>query len=153
MLAKTFPEKNILIAKNQPEYIPLPAFASPQGDMTCCFELNEHEMKEALKDGMIFIRRLTFGNRLQPMVKSLLRPNFQLKKGYIDYHTTEVITALAPRTKLNGEVAVAFKLDEKEIAQLKETKQIWITTFTFGTGYQPIVPTTKNPHKNAIQKK
>ncbi len=147
MIAKTFQEKNILIAKNQPEYVPLPAFATPQGDMTVCFELSEKEIKQALKEKMIFIHRLTFGNRLQPMVKSLLKPEINTKKGYVDYHSTEVITALPPRMSKEGLVAVAFKLDEKELKQIEETKQIWLTTFTFGTGYQPIVPKILNPYK------
>lgn len=147
MIAKTFIEKNVLMGKDQPEYSPLPAHATPQGDVTCCFELSEKEKKEVLKSKVLFIRRLTFGDRLHPVVKSVLKPNFQIMKGYIDYHTTEVITALAPHTNPRGEVAVAFKLDEKELKQIEDTGMIWVTTFTMGKPYQPIVPTALNPYK------
>ncbi|NQU54093.1 MAG: hypothetical protein HQ522_16310 [Bacteroidetes bacterium] len=148
MIAKTFPEKNIVFGLNQQEFTPLPAHVTQWGDATFCFELNEHEVKEILKEKMLYITRLTFGHRMQPIVKNVIKPRFS-QSGHHDYHTSEVLTTLAPRMATDREkkVKVVLKLDEKELKQIEQTKCVWITTFMFGQPFQPVVLSTKNPYK------
>lgn len=137
MISKNFPEKNVLLGKNQAEYSPLHAHITPQGDVVCCFELSEKEVEKVLNDKSIKITRLTFGNRLQPMPKSIIKPKFG---PMMDYHTSQVHTCLPPLIKIDNTqpVNVVFVLDDKEIKQIQSTKCVWITTFSFGAPYQPI---------------
>lgn len=138
MISKSFPEKNIVLGKDQPQYSPLHAFASSHADVTCCFELSPKELETVLEAKKIKLVRLTFGARLQPMIKSLLKPSFGATTA--EYHTKEVYTVLPPLLHADNSqpVTVVFELSKDELQQIKETKQIWVTTLTFGTPYQPI---------------
>lgn len=144
MIAKTFKEKNFIFGLNQPEYVPLPAFLSEVGDATLCFELSEKEKQIVLKDKQIWIQRLTFGARMQPIVKTVLKPQFSKTK-MCDYRTNETVTSLPVKSK--GLCIVCLNLGEKELKQIEETSLIWITIFTFSTKFQPILLTVKNPYK------
>ncbi len=69
----TFPEVTIVLAKDQPEYVPLPVCITTtecQGrSVQCavsCWELNEAEVLELVKTRRIWVNQLTFGAPLQP---------------------------------------------------------------------------------------
>lgn len=65
-----FPEVNCVLAKDQPEYTPLPVFynrESPQKEMTACFELTDEEVAEVIRTRKIWHTQLTFGNPFQPI--------------------------------------------------------------------------------------
>lgn len=62
-----FKQANITFAKDQPEYEPLPAYRSPQGEVITCWEFTEAEIREIKKNKVMFFRQLTFNNPLQPI--------------------------------------------------------------------------------------
>ena len=55
-----FPEQTVIIAKNQPEYLPLPANISPEGIVTCCWELSDDDVAQIIKTRKIWHQILTF---------------------------------------------------------------------------------------------
>lgn len=79
-----FPERNIEIAKNQPEYLTLPAhFAQDregraQGRSTFCWKLSWRERLKVLFSGRIWQSSLTFGHPLQPQLVSADKPDMEL---------------------------------------------------------------------------
>lgn len=56
MKAITFPEVNVEIAKNQPEFNTLPAHATKDGMMIIGFDLNEDEMKNLIRNKRLWIQ-------------------------------------------------------------------------------------------------
>lgn len=64
----TFPEHNVIYAKDQPEYIPLPVFKSdtPQGECVSCWSLSFRERIKILFTGKIWVSLMTFNKPLTP---------------------------------------------------------------------------------------
>lgn len=76
MKAVEFPEANIKIAENQPEYETLPALHDPdEGSIVYCFQLSEEEKKQVIETGRIWIKQLTFNRPMQPIGTSCLKEN------------------------------------------------------------------------------
>jgi hypothetical protein len=76
-----FKEQNYVIAKDQPEYMPLPAYVEkqdPTGRMTFCWQLSWLERIQVLFTGCVWHQTLTFGNLLQPQLLSVQKPVFGL---------------------------------------------------------------------------
>lgn len=69
-----FPEQNVVFAKDQPEYLPLPAHVTTDGQVTTCWEMTPEEREVFLKTGRIYLRVLTFGQPLQPLMLSVEYP-------------------------------------------------------------------------------
>jgi len=66
-----FSEHNTVIAKNQPEYLPMPAFvdkADPYGRIICCWKLTWKERLVLLFTGKLWHHILTFGQPIQPQL-------------------------------------------------------------------------------------
>ena len=61
-----FKEANITFAKDQSEYIPLPAYKREDGTVISCWQLNWKERFKLLINGRIWLRMLTFNKPLQP---------------------------------------------------------------------------------------
>lgn len=63
-----FKEQNIVYAKDQPEYLPLPAFKndSPQGEVVSCWHLSLKERLRLLFTGKLWVCLLSFNNPLTP---------------------------------------------------------------------------------------
>ncbi len=77
MIAVNFPEANVQLAKDQPEYQTLPVLYEPTAEgvpMTCCFELSEDELKEINDTGKLWHTQWTFGHPFQPIRMSTKRP-------------------------------------------------------------------------------
>ena len=73
-----FPEQTVVIAKDQPEYLPLPAhrFAGdPQGRIACCWRMTWRERLRVLCTGLVWHEILTFGGALQPQRLSTEKPD------------------------------------------------------------------------------
>jgi hypothetical protein len=74
-----FPEQTAVIAKDQPEYKPLPAhqFADCpwQGRIACCWQLTWRERITVLFRGVIWHQILTFNQPLQPQLLSTEKPD------------------------------------------------------------------------------
>lgn len=64
-----FSGQNTIVAKEQEQYIPLPAFIDNQKVVTC-WQLDEEDLKTVNRDGVIYLRNLTFGQPLQPIYMS-----------------------------------------------------------------------------------
>lgn len=71
MKAIEFYGHNVVIAENQPPFIPLPAFVGKNEDghvvTVSCWEPSEEEVKEILKTRKIYVISLTYGQQLQPL--------------------------------------------------------------------------------------
>jgi len=63
-----FPEANIVFAKDQPEYQPLPAFKAntPNGEVVTCWKLSFRERLRILFKGQIWFSLLSFNQPLTP---------------------------------------------------------------------------------------
>ncbi|MPR36602.1 hypothetical protein [Salmonirosea aquatica] len=64
-----FPEQNQIIAKDQPEYKPLPAHIAqnPQGEIITCWKLSFRERLSLLFSGRLWLSVWTFHRPLQPL--------------------------------------------------------------------------------------
>jgi hypothetical protein len=71
-----FPQQNTIFAKDQPEYLPLPAHVvkEPEGRVITCWELTSEECAEIFVTGRIWISQMTFGGQLQPQLPSVASP-------------------------------------------------------------------------------
>ncbi len=63
-----FPEKNTDIAKNQPQYLVMPAYRDDdiEGTIICCWKLSFKERIKLLFSGILWHRILSFHNPVQP---------------------------------------------------------------------------------------
>jgi len=72
-----FPEQTVVFAKDQPEYLPLPAHvapADPQGTIICCWQLTWRERLQLLISGRLWHSVLTFHQPLQPQLLQVEKP-------------------------------------------------------------------------------
>lgn len=65
-----FPGQNVVFAKDQPEYLPLPAERRENGVVVSCWKMDWRERLRALFHGRIFVHQLTFHDPLQPLMVS-----------------------------------------------------------------------------------
>lgn len=68
-----FPEQTIVWAKNQPPYLPLPAYTNERETISC-WRLTWHERVRVLWTGKLWLRQLNFGQALQPQAPSIETP-------------------------------------------------------------------------------
>lgn len=72
-----FPEQTVVIAKDQPEYLPLPAYQCQQdatGRIVCCWKLSWWERVRLLLTGKLWHQVLTFHKPLQPQLMLVKKP-------------------------------------------------------------------------------
>ena len=71
-----FPEQTIVIAKDQPEYLPMPAYVADDKSTTtiCCWKLSIKERLQLLLTGKLWHRMLTFGQPMQPQLLQTYSP-------------------------------------------------------------------------------
>ena len=70
-----FPQSTDVLAKDQPEYLPLPVhYDRATGVMTSCWEMTWFERLRCLVSGRVFVSQMTFGRALQPQVLKLDPP-------------------------------------------------------------------------------
>ena len=72
-----FPEQNLVIARNQPQYRPLPAYKYKEdlkGSIICCWKPTWKERFLILFGKPIWHNILTFNQPLQPQLLSLDKP-------------------------------------------------------------------------------
>jgi len=62
-----FKECNVTFAKNQPPYLPLPAYRDANGMVTSCWGLGLKERIKVLFTGKMYLNILTFNQPLQPV--------------------------------------------------------------------------------------
>lgn len=69
-----FPEHNAVLAKDQPQYQPLPVFRDQFGLVVSCWKLTRWERIKLLFTGRLWLMQLTFGEPLQPQLPQLESP-------------------------------------------------------------------------------
>ena len=67
MIPMEFEQSNVVYAKDQPEYLPLPAHRSEEGCVSTCWRLSWKERLNLLLHGRLFLSVLTFNKPLQPL--------------------------------------------------------------------------------------
>lgn len=72
-----FDEQTIIIAKDQPEYLPLPAhqFNDDKGTIAFCWKMTWRERIKILITGKLWHQVLTFNQPLQPHFIGSNKPN------------------------------------------------------------------------------
>jgi hypothetical protein len=77
MILAHFPEVNLVVAKDQPQYQPLPAYRylGPEGRLCCCWKLSWRERAYVFLTGTIWHQVLTFNTPLQPQLLSVEKPD------------------------------------------------------------------------------
>lgn len=68
-----FPEQTQVWAKNQPPYLPLPAYTDERETISL-WTLTWRERFKVLFTGRLWLRQLNFGSALQPQAPSVDRP-------------------------------------------------------------------------------
>lgn len=69
-----FPECNTTYAKDQPEYLSLPAYTSPKGRVVSCWKMSFIEKVKVLFTGKVYLSLLTFNRPLQPQLLTVYKP-------------------------------------------------------------------------------
>ena len=69
----TFRDADRVYAKDQPEYLPLPA-REDDGVVTTCWKLSRWERLVVVVTGRIWFQQMNFGQPLQPQRPSATRP-------------------------------------------------------------------------------
>ena len=69
-----FKEVNVTFAENQSEYLPLPACRDKDGQVISCWQLTFIERLKILFSGILWLRQLTFNQKLQPQLPEIDRP-------------------------------------------------------------------------------
>ena len=65
---------NTVYARNQPEYLPLVAHKTTDGEVTSCWKLSFFERLQIIITGRIYIQVLTFNEKLQPVRVVVAKP-------------------------------------------------------------------------------
>lgn len=133
MKAIEFEQHNVVFAKDQKGYFPLPAHAQNNGLVTFCMELDDQELGAVKKTKILKLTVLTFGRSAQPIRVTTVEPVFPVThKG--QFHCNPKSWREGPQTPATFEIEL-FPIN---IQALKKSRKIWITTATFGTPLQPI---------------
>lgn len=133
MKAIEFEQQNVVFAKDQKEYQPLPAHAQNNGLVTFCMELDDQELEAVKKTKILKLTVLTFGRSAQPIRVTTVEPAFPVThKG--QFHCNPKSWGEGPESPATFEI----ELYPINIQALKKSRKIWITTATFGTPLQPI---------------
>lgn len=71
-----FEQQNVVYAKDQPEYLPLPAYRNDDGmEVTACWGMTWRERFRVLLTGRVYVTLLTFGRPLTPSIVSTEPPH------------------------------------------------------------------------------
>ena len=68
---------NVVYAKDQPGYLPLPAFRTEEGEVVSCWGLSFVERVKVLLTGRVWLSVLTFNKPLQPLLMTVDKPTFE----------------------------------------------------------------------------
>lgn len=128
MQAIEFPQQTDVLAKNQPQYIPLPVFVLPGErtikdeagnitkeavayEMTACFLLDPEEIAEINATSKLWYTQCVFGNPFQPVRMSTRNP-FEKVRGKGFSPITALVSALKNdpgyRESWQANIAMAF---------------------------------------------
>lgn len=132
MNAIEFKEHNVVFAKDQKEYNPLPAHAQQNGIVTFCMKLNSDEVKQIVANKKVNLTVLNFNRPVQPVALSIKKPEFPIP---ID---VKLNANPSEWDKEKGLATFSFAVLPLDLHTIKKEKKLWITTVTYGTPLQPI---------------
>lgn len=69
-----FPQQMMVLAKDQPQYFPMPAHVDSEGTVTCCWSLTWRERFRLLLRGKLWHQVMTFNRPLQPQMLHIDKP-------------------------------------------------------------------------------
>jgi hypothetical protein len=75
-----FEDLEVNIAKDQPEYLPLPSIVTMDGEVISRWELTQEEADEVARTRSVWTRQATFCKPVQPMLLSVEPPDLERKK-------------------------------------------------------------------------
>ena len=78
MMLMEFPEQTVVIAKDQPPYLPLPAYRDAEGRVVCKWRLGWMERLKVLWSGVVWHQVLTFNQPLQPQKLTVDKPEMSI---------------------------------------------------------------------------
>lgn len=84
MISADFPQRNVELGKDQPEYETLFAHVDtsvPERPVTSCFELTDEEVAEIVATRKIWHSQWTFGSPYQPIRMSTQNPFVEVEQG------------------------------------------------------------------------
>lgn len=76
-----FPEQTIVIAKDQPQYLPMPAHVDQTSDhcqTTLCWELTDEEIQTLIQTKKIWQQIWTFHRKMHPQRLSVEKPEMKV---------------------------------------------------------------------------
>lgn len=77
-------------AKDQPEYLPLPAIRQSDGCIVTRWQMSWRERIKALLTGSIYLEVLTFNSPLQPLKMSVDTPEIENGDQWMGFDQTEI---------------------------------------------------------------
>lgn len=141
----TFPQANIVLGKNQPEYLPLPAHRTEDGNVTCRWEFTKEEidrMSAQAAEGNpvgVFVTQMTFGGALQPIMVNpefiplVRKPRMPMAQPPLRRDGLEVI---ADKRGLSG--GFAFAMDAESLPGKCLVHFVRVETIAFDNGEEPV---------------
>jgi hypothetical protein len=78
-----FPEQMVVLAKDQPQYQPLPIHVGEQATATSCWRLSVDELAEIQRTGVIWIQVITFGQGFHPILPHAFKPELAPPIGFV----------------------------------------------------------------------
>lgn len=119
MKAIEFKEQMVIVAKDQKEYKPLPAYVS-DGILVCCFELSKKELKKTLETKNAKIVILNFNGPVQPMEVRTIKPEFP-----VDFRLA--LNCNPESWDLDNRTAtLSFDFSDEEMEALKADGLFWV---------------------------
>lgn len=79
MISKSFEEQNVIFAKDQPEYLPLPALKFDNGDIVTCWSFSDEEIEKIKETKTLYLSVKTFNKPLQPISLTVEKDDVILK--------------------------------------------------------------------------
>ena len=78
MIPIEFKEQTVIVAKDQPEYLPLPAYIgdSPEGEVVSCWKLSWRERLKLLITGRIWVSLWCFYKPVTPLLLTVDKSDF-----------------------------------------------------------------------------
>ncbi len=70
-----FPGCNLVFAKDQPEYMPLPVHKAKDGVVVSCWKLTPEEFVILTETRQIYLTMLTFNQPLTPVLLTVAKPD------------------------------------------------------------------------------
>lgn len=83
-------QKEVIYAKDQPEYNPLPAIRQSDGCIVTRWQCTWRERLRVLLTGSIYLEVLTFNSPLQPLKMSVEPPVIDNRDNWMSFEQTEI---------------------------------------------------------------